>query len=68
MNNDKEKKSSVIVKGNDIDSKIEIITKSLTRHYFKSILKKLAIENPDNAEIICNYIIAEQNEIPRRAT
>lgn len=27
------------------------------------MLNKLLLENPINVEIICNYIVAEQNEI-----
>ena len=43
--------------------KIDSITKSCTKAYFNKILKNLAIENFENASIICDYIIAEETEI-----
>ncbi len=42
---------------------MDIITKSLPRQYYKNTLKKLAEQNFHNAETLCNYIMAEQNEI-----
>ncbi len=48
---------------NNLEKKIDAITNSLSRQYFNTILKKLAIENNENATTICNYIITEQNEI-----
>ena len=48
---------------NNLAKKIDAITNSLSRQYFNTILKKLAIENNENATTICNYIITEQNEI-----
>ncbi|MGN6560350.1 MAG: hypothetical protein ACTHJ2_07480, partial [Candidatus Nitrosocosmicus sp.] len=50
--------SNYIELANDID----LITKSLSRPYFNSALKKLAKDNPNNAQIICDYIITEQTE------
>jgi site-specific recombinase XerD len=55
-------------KSNDNNSyslkrKIDIITKSLSRGYYKNILLKLADRNSDNANTICDYIITEQTEI-----
>ena len=47
----------------NLEKKIEIITKSLSRAYYKNILIKLANKNTENANIICDYIIAEQTEI-----
>ena len=46
-----------------LEKKIDIITKSLSRAYYKNILIKLADKNIENANIICDYIIAEQTEI-----
>ena len=46
-----------------LEKKIDIITKSLSRAYYKNILLKLADRNNQNANTICNYIIAEQTEI-----
>ena len=46
-----------------IEKKIDIITKSLPRAYYKNTLTKLADKNIENANIICDYIIAEQTEI-----
>ena len=45
--------------GRDINS----ITKSLSRPYFRSALKRLALENLQNARLICDYILDEQTEI-----
>ncbi|MGB9167576.1 MAG: hypothetical protein WCB31_01460 [Nitrososphaeraceae archaeon] len=46
----------------DIQKKIETTTKSLSKGYFKSSLK-LVQRNRENANDICNYIIAEKTEI-----
>jgi hypothetical protein len=43
--------------------KIESITKSLRKQYFKNSLLHLIKRNIENTRIICNYIIAEQTEI-----
>jgi integrase len=43
--------------------KIESITKSLRKKYFKNSLLNLLKRNIQNTRIICNYIIAEQTEI-----
>ncbi len=45
-----------------IQRKIEVVTKHLKPHIIK-ILNVVIQNNPDNARIICDYIIAEQNEI-----
>ncbi|MGN6560300.1 MAG: hypothetical protein ACTHJ2_07220 [Candidatus Nitrosocosmicus sp.] len=50
--------SNYIELANDID----LITKSLSRPYFNSALKKLAKDNPNNAQLICDYILTEQTE------
>ena len=42
---------------------IDTITKSLSRPYFRTALKRLAIDNPQNASLICYYILDEQTEI-----
>jgi hypothetical protein len=46
----------------ELENDIDLITKSLSRPYFNSALKKLARENPNNAQLICNYILTEQTE------
>ena len=46
-----------------LEKKIDIITKSLSRAYYKNILIKLADRNIGNATAICDYIFAEQTEI-----
>jgi hypothetical protein len=46
----------------DLEKDIDLITKSLSRPYFNSALKKLARENPNNAQLICDYILTEQTE------
>jgi integrase len=43
--------------------KIQSITHDLSKPYFHNALKKLVKESGDNANIICDYIIAEINEI-----
>jgi hypothetical protein len=51
---------------NDIEQlerRIDSITKLLSKPYFNKILKKLSKKNLDNTNIICDYIIAEQTEI-----
>jgi hypothetical protein len=45
------------------EKKIDLITKSLSRAYYKNILIKLVDKNTENANTICDYIIAEQTEI-----
>jgi hypothetical protein len=46
-----------------IIKRIDSLTKSCTKQYFNSILTKLARENIENANTICDYIIAEETEI-----
>ncbi len=46
-----------------INKKIISTTKSCSKPYFKSILSNLAMENEENANIICDYIIAEETGI-----
>jgi len=55
--NNKETESDLLLR------KINSITKSCTKLYFNQILNKLAKENPENANIICDYIIAEETEL-----
>jgi integrase len=43
--------------------KIDEITHDLSKPYFRNALVKLVKESGDNANIICDYIIAEINEI-----
>jgi hypothetical protein len=42
---------------------INSLTNTCSKPYFSQILKKLASESLANANIICDYIIAEQNEL-----
>ncbi len=46
----------------ELKRKIDTITR-YQKPYISKMLNELLLENPINAEIICNYIIAEQNEI-----
>ena len=48
---------------NNLVKKIESITKSLRKQYFKNSLVTLSKKNIENARTICNYIISEQTEI-----
>ena len=52
-----------VEENNKIIKKIISITKSCSKPYFKSILSRLAMENEENTNIICGYIIAEETEI-----
>jgi integrase len=47
----------------ELKRKIDSITQYCSKPYFKEALKKLAIANSESANIICEYIIAEQNEM-----
>jgi hypothetical protein len=44
----------------ELENDIDLITKSLSRPYFNTAIKKLARENPNNAQLICDYILTEQ--------
>ena len=46
----------------ELKRKIDTITR-YQKPYILKMLNKLLLENPINAELICNYIIVEQNEI-----
>ncbi len=46
-----------------ISRKIDSITKTCSKPYFNSILKKLVVANYENADTICEYIIAEETEL-----
>ena len=48
---------------NNLIKKIESITKSLRKQYFRNSLINLSKKNIENARTIYNYIIAEQTEI-----
>src|SRR5688500_15709983 len=45
-----------------MENKINSITKYQTQ-YIKKVLTELSKKNSENANIICNFIISEQNEI-----
>jgi len=47
----------------DLERKIDLITKSLSKPYFNSLLRSLLRTNPVNAKTIYEYIIAEQTEL-----
>jgi integrase len=47
----------------DLDNKIDRITQYASKAYFNKALKRLARKHPENANVICDYIIAEQTEI-----
>ena len=47
----------------ELEKKLESITKSLRKQYFKNSLVTLSKKSIENARTICNYIIAEQTEI-----
>jgi hypothetical protein len=66
-NNHKSKKNnnslSSFSNTEELERKIDSITKGLSRPYFNKILKELIKTNLENAIVICDYIIAEQIEI-----
>jgi hypothetical protein len=54
------------IENNDIEEELKRKIDTITRYqkpYISKMLNKLLLEKPINAEIICNYIVAEQNEI-----
>lgn len=55
-------KNVTIENYSNLENKINSITKYQT-HYIKKILTELSQKNPENANIICIFIINEQNEI-----
>ena len=46
----------------ELEKKIDYITESFPQNFLKNKLKNLARKNPDNANVICDYIIVEQTE------
>jgi integrase len=46
-----------------LDQRIDSITQYSSKPYFNKALKRIAVTNPQNATIICDYIIAEQTEM-----
>jgi hypothetical protein len=46
-----------------IRKKVDYITQDSSKPYFNNSLKKLALDNQENASILCGYIKAEQTEI-----
>jgi hypothetical protein len=63
LNIQRSKKLDVNILEEELVRKIESITKSLRKPYFKNSLLQLLKRNIENARIICNYIIVEQIEI-----
>ncbi len=63
LNIQKSKKLDDGIFETELVRKIESITKSLRKQYFKNTLLNLLKRNIENTRIICNYIIAEQIEI-----
>jgi integrase len=47
----------------ELETKINSITQYSSKPYFRQALKKLAAVNADNANVICDYILAEQTDI-----
>lgn len=46
----------------ELEKKIDYIIESFPQNFLKNKLKNLARKNPDNANVICDYIIVEQTE------
>jgi hypothetical protein len=47
----------------DLQTKIDSITQYNSKPYFRQALRRLAALNADNANVICDYILAEQTDI-----
>jgi hypothetical protein len=47
----------------ELQTKIDSITQYNSKPYFRQALKRLAALNADNANVICDYILAEQTDI-----
>jgi hypothetical protein len=47
----------------ELQTKIDSITQYNSKRYFRQALKRLAALNADNANVICDYILAEQTDI-----
>jgi hypothetical protein len=47
----------------ELQKKIDYITQYNSKAYFRKVLVRLANVIPENATIICDYIIAEQNQM-----
>jgi hypothetical protein len=47
----------------ELQTKIHSITQYNSKPYFRQALKRLAALNADNANVICDYILAEQTDI-----
>ena len=47
----------------ELQKKIDYITQYNSKAYFGKVLVRLANVIPENATIICDYIIAEQNQM-----
>ena len=62
-NQEEEEETDLYTKINNYNRKINFITKSCSKLYFNNILKKLVEKNSENANIICDYIIAEETEL-----
>jgi hypothetical protein len=48
---------------NELVTKIDSITQYNSKPYFRQALKRLAAINAENANVVCDYILAEQAEI-----
>jgi hypothetical protein len=46
-----------------LQTKIDSITQYNSKPYFRQALKRLAALNAENANVICDYILAEQTDI-----
>jgi hypothetical protein len=52
----------------ELDDRIDSITRFASKAYYNKALKKLAEDCTGNATIICDYIMAEQTEINIKQT
>jgi hypothetical protein len=47
----------------ELDKKIDYMTQHNSKAYYQAALKKVSVVNPENANTICDYIMAEQTQI-----
>ena len=47
----------------DLNKKIDYVTQYNSKAYYRSALKKTLVVNPENANTICDYIMAEQTQM-----
>jgi hypothetical protein len=47
----------------ELNRKIDYVTQHNSKGYYRAALKKASVANPENANTICHYIMAEQTQM-----